>query len=147
MIGRGGLAETVLTALAEGLTAPLGHFGILVRSGSEQRALALLERIGPKLALATSVHTSLAALLADAPDAVAECAGHAAVRQYGETILGSGCDFVVISIGALADDTLRSTLLSSAQQHGARLVLPSGAVGGLDALGAARLSGLQTVTY
>jgi aspartate dehydrogenase len=147
MIGAGGMAETVLTALAEGLTAPLDHLGVLVRSGSEQRALSLLERIGPKLALATSVHVNLAALLADAPDAVAECAGHAAVRQYGETILGSGCDFVVISIGALADDTLRATLLSSAQQHGARLVLPSGAVGGLDALGAARLSGLQTVTY
>ncbi len=147
MIGAGGMAETVLTALAEGLTAPLGHFGILVRSGSEQRALALLERIGPKLALATSVHTDLAALLADSPDAVAECAGHIAVRQYGETILKSGCDLVVISIGALADDDLRATLLSAAQRHGARLVLPSGAVGGLDALGAARLSGLQTVTY
>jgi aspartate dehydrogenase len=147
MIGAGGMAETVLSALAESLTAPLGHFGILVRSDSEQRALALLERIGPKLALATSVHTSLAALLADAPDAVAECAGHTAVRQYGETVLKSGCDLVVISIGALADDGLRATLLSAAQQHGARLVLPSGAVGGLDALGAARLSGLQTVTY
>lgn len=147
MIGAGGMAETVLTALAEGLTAPLDHFGVLVRSGSEQRALALLERIGPKLALATSVHTSLAALLADAPNAVAECAGHAAVHQYGETILKSGCDLVVISIGALADDGLRATLLSAAQQHGAQLVLPSGAVGGLDALGAARLSGLHTVTY
>jgi aspartate dehydrogenase len=86
-------------------------------------------------------------LLADAPDAVAECAGHAAVRQYGEAVLAASRDLVVISIGALADDTLRATLLSSAQQHGARLVLPSGAVGGLDALGAARLSGLQTVTY
>jgi aspartate dehydrogenase len=147
MIGAGGMAETVLTALAEDLMAPLEHFGVLVRSGSEPRALALLERIGPKLARATSVHTNLAALLADAPDAVAECAGHTAVHQYGETVLKSGCDLVVISIGALADDGLRATLLSAAQQHGARLVLPSGAVGGLDALGAARLSGLQTVTY
>lgn len=147
MIGAGGMAETVLNAVAEGLAAPLDHFGVLVRSGSEQRALALLERTGPKLALATSVHTSLAALLAGAPDAVVECAGHIAVHQYGETIIKSGRDLVVISIGALADDGLRATLLSAAQQHGARLVLPSGAVGGLDALGAARLSGLQTVTY
>jgi aspartate dehydrogenase len=147
MIGAGGMAETVLTALAEGLGAPLDHFGLLVRSGVEQRALAQLDRIGPKLARATSVHTDLVALLADAPDAVAECAGHAAVRQYGEAVLGGGCDFVVISIGALADDTLRAALLSAAQRHGVRLVLPSGAVGGLDALGAARLSGLRTVTY
>jgi aspartate dehydrogenase len=147
MIGAGGMAETVLSAVAEGLAAPLDHFGILVRSGSEQRALALLDRIGPKLARATSIRTDLAGLLADTPDVVAECAGHAAVRQYGETILGSGRNLLVISIGALADDTLRATLLSAAQRHGARLVLPSGAVGGLDALGAARLSGLKTVTY
>jgi aspartate dehydrogenase len=147
MIGAGGMAETVLTAVAEGLTAPLDHFGVLVRSGSEQRALALLDRIGPKLARATSIRTDLAGLLADTPDVVAECAGHAAVRQYGEAVLEASRDLVVISIGALADDTLRATLLSAAQRHGARLVLPSGAVGGLDALGAARLSGLRTVTY
>jgi aspartate dehydrogenase len=147
MIGAGGMAETVLSAVTEGLTAPLDYFGVLVRSGSEPRASALLERIGPKLARTRSVHTDIARLLADKPDAMVECAGHAAVRQYGEMILGGGCDFVVISIGALADDALRAALLSAAQRHGVRLVLPAGAVGGLDALGAARLSGLQTVTY
>jgi aspartate dehydrogenase len=147
MIGVGGMAETVLTAIAEGLAVPLDHFGVVVRSGSERRASALLERVGPKLARTSSVHTDITGLLAHKPDAVVECAGHAAVRQYGETIFGGGCDFVVISIGALADDMLRATLLSTAQRHGVRLVLPSGAVGGLDALGAARLSGLQTVTY
>ena len=147
MIGAGGMAETVLSAVAKGLAAPLDHFGVLIRSGSKQRALALLDRIGPKLARATSVHTDLAGLLADKPDVVAECAGHAAVRQYGEAVLASGCDLVVISIGALADDALQATLLSVAQRHGTRLILPSGAVGGLDALGAARLSGLHTVTY
>jgi aspartate dehydrogenase len=147
MIGAGGMAETVLSAVAEGLTAPLEHFGVLVRSGSEQRASALLDRIGPKLARARSVHTDITRLLADTPDIVAECAGHAAVREYGEAVLAGGCDLVVISIGALADDILRATLLSVAKRHGVRLVLPAGAVGGLDALGAARLSGLQTVTY
>ena len=147
MIGVGGMAATVLSAVAKGLAAPLDHLGLLVRPGSEQRALTLLDRIGPKIARATSIRTDLAGLLADTPDVVAECAGHAAVRQYGEAILAAACDLAVISIGALADDTLRTTLLSAAQRHDARLVLPSGAVGGLDALGAARLSGLHTVTY
>ena len=147
MIGAGGMAETVLTAVAGSLTDSLQHFGILVRPGAEQPARALLDRIGPKLARATSVHTDLAELLAESPEAIVECAGHSAVRQYGEAVLGGGCDFVVISIGALADDALRTTLLSTAKRHGARLVLPAGAVGGLDALGAARLSNLQTVTY
>lgn len=147
MIGAGGMAETVLTAVAEGLPEPLQHFGVLVRPGAQQQALALLDRIGPKLALTRSVHTDMAGLLSDAPDAIVECAGHSAIRQYGEAVLAGGCDFVVISIGALADDTLRTTLMSAAERHGVRLVLPAGAVGGLDALCAARLSGLRTVTY
>jgi aspartate dehydrogenase len=147
MIGAGGMAETVLTAVADGLTSPLDHFGILVRPGTEQRALALLKRIGPRLATAKSVSTDITGLLADAPDAIVECAGHSAVRQYGEAVLGGGCDFVVISIGALADDALHATLLSIAKRHRVQLVLPAGAVGGLDALGAARLSGLRAVTY
>jgi aspartate dehydrogenase len=147
MIGAGGMAETVLTAVAEGLVDPLQHFGVLVRPGAQQSVLALLARIGPKLALTRSVHTDIAGLLADAPDAIVECAGHSAIRQYGEAVLSGGCDFIVISIGALTDDALRARLLSAAQRHGARLVLPAGAVGGLDALCAARLSGLRIVTY
>jgi aspartate dehydrogenase len=147
MIGAGGMADTVLTAVAAGLLNPLQHFGALVRPGAQESALALLDRIGPKLALSRSVHTDLAALLADAPDAIVECAGHSAIRQHGEAVLGGGCDFIVISVGALADDALPVTLLSAAERYGARLVLPAGAVGGLDALGAARLSGLRTVTY
>jgi aspartate dehydrogenase len=147
MIGAGGMADTVLTAVAAGLPNPLQHFGALVRPGAQESALALLDRIGPKLALSWSVHTDMTALLADAPDAIVECAGHSAIRQHGEAVLGGGCDFIVISVGALADDALRATLLSAAERYGARLVLPAGAVGGLDALGAARLSGLRTVTY
>jgi aspartate dehydrogenase len=147
MIGAGGMADTVLTAVAASLLNPLQHFGALVRPGAQESALALLDRIGPKLALSRSVHTDMAALLADAPDAIVECAGHSAIRQHGEAVLGGGCDFIVISVGALGDDALRATLLSAAERYGARLVLPAGAVGGLDALGAARLSGLRTVTY
>jgi aspartate dehydrogenase len=147
MIGADGMADTVLTAVAAGLPNPLQHFGALVRPGAQESALALLDRIGPKLALSRSVHTDMAALLADAPDAIVECAGHSAIRQHGEAVLGGGCDFIVISVGALADDALRATLLSAVKRYGARLVLPVGAVGGLDALGAARLSGLRTVTY
>ena len=54
----------------------------------------------------------------------------------------SGCDLVVISIGALSDEGLYDRLIAAAKAGGARLVLPAGAVGGIDALAAARLSGL-----
>jgi aspartate dehydrogenase len=147
IIGAGGMAETVLSALAGELPDPLEHIGLLVRPAAQASAAAMLQRAGLKVAQTTSVHTDIAGLMASAPEIVAECAGHSAVRQYGEIVLGEACDFLVISVGALADDALRGALLSSAQRHGVRLVLPAGAVGGIDALRAARLSGLHAVHY
>jgi len=147
MIGAGGMAETVLGALAVELSEPLEHVALLVRPATRPKAVALLDRIGPRLARRTSVPTDIAALLATAPDLVVECAGHVAVRAYGAAVLGGGCDLAVISVGALADDELRDALVSAAARQGVRLVLPAGAVGGIDALRAARLSGLQAVQY
>jgi aspartate dehydrogenase len=147
IIGAGGMAETVLTAVAGELPEPLDHVGVLVRPAAQASATAMLKRAGSGLARTTSAHTDIAGLMATAPEIVAECAGHSAVRQYGEAVLGGACDFLVISVGALADDALRGALLSCAQRHGVRLVLPAGAVGGIDALRAARLSGLHAVHY
>jgi aspartate dehydrogenase len=138
LIGAGGMAETVLSALAANLPAPLDHVSLLTRGGSVSV---------PGVARETSVRTDLAAFLADDPHLVVECAGHAAVRAYGAGVLESGRDLIVISIGALADDALRADLENAAQRGGSRLILPPGAVGGIDALAAARLSGLHDVVY
>jgi aspartate dehydrogenase len=147
MIGAGGMAETVLGALAGELSEPLDDVALLVRPAAQSQAAALLDRIGPRIARRICVATGVGALLSTAPELVVECAGHGAVRQYGEAVLGGACDLAVISVGALADDELRAALLSAAKRQGARLVLPAGAVGGIDALRAARLSGLHAVHY
>jgi aspartate dehydrogenase len=147
LIGAGGMAATLLDALAANLPAPLDRLTILTRPGSEARAQALIDRAGAKVAASRTARVSLEAFLADAPDMVAECAGHSAVRDYWRAILRSGRDLVVVSIGALADDELRMALENAARAGGARLVLPAGAVGGIDALAAARLSGLDEVVY
>ena len=145
LIGAGGMAATVLEALAAHLPAPLEHVTILVRPGSEAKAEALLA--AHRVAETGSVRGDIAGFLADAPDVVAECAGHGAVRDHGEAVLRGGRDLVVIAIGALADAELHARLEAAARAGGAKLVLPPGAVGGIDALGAARLSGLEEVTY
>ncbi len=87
------------------------------------------------------------ALIALQPEVIAECAGHAAVRQYGEQILGAGIPFVVISTGVLADKALYERLSEAAKRNNVKMLLPAGAVGGIDALGAAQLAGLLKVTY
>ena len=147
LIGSGGMAATVLTVLAANLPVPLDHVSLLTRPGSRDAAAALLAGAGPRLAVATAVRTDLPAFLADDPHAVVECAGHGAVRAYGAAVLERGRDLIMISTGSLADEALRIELACAARRGGARLTLPPGAVGGIDALVAARLSGLKEVVY
>lgn len=146
MIGAGGIAATVLSALAQELPAPLRALDLLVRPGREAEGEALLAGAGG-LAAERRVHASLEPFLAQAPDLVLECAGHGAVRACAEAVLRAGRDLVVVSVGALADPALHDRLREAAREGGARLVLPAGAVGGIDVLAAARLSGLEEVSY
>lgn len=78
---------------------------------------------------------------------VVECAGHSALRKFGPEALRAGCDLLVASVGALADAELEQQLRESAQRSGARVLIPSGALGGLDLLAAARIGGVDSVTY
>lgn len=86
-------------------------------------------------------------LLATEPDLVAELAGHDALRMYGEHILRSGRTLLTISAGVFADDEWRERLVAAARQGGARLLLPSGAIGGLDAIAAAAEIGIDRVRH
>lgn len=88
----------------------------------------------------------LDALLATRPHLVVECAGHRALSECGEAVLGSGVDLLVVSVGALADPALEQRLRAAAR-HGGRLLIAAGALGGLDALSTAREAGLESVTY
>jgi aspartate dehydrogenase len=85
-------------------------------------------------------------LLARDPEIVAECAGHSAVAQYGEAVLNAGKRFLIISIGALADARLFDRLRAAACVGGGQILLPAGALAGLDGIAAARLAGLSRVS-
>ncbi len=90
------------------------------------------------------VHRSLHELLAVEPAAVVEAAGHDAVREHGEAVLAAGADLVCVSVGALADEALLARLRAAAGGR-ARILVPSGAIGALDALRALSLAGLDSV--
>lgn len=81
------------------------------------------------------------------PDLVIECAGHGAVVHVVPPLLKAGVDVVIASIGALADKALAHDLEEAADAGGARLILVSGAIGGLDAMRSARAAGLDEVVY
>lgn len=86
-------------------------------------------------------------LVALAPDGIYECAGHEAVRQYGPDILAAGISLSIVSVGVLADQELRNTLMKNAAQTGARISIVAGAIAGVEALSAARYSGLKSVEH
>jgi aspartate dehydrogenase len=71
-----------------------------------------------------------------ASDVVVEAASQAAVAEYGPRVREAGLDLVVVSVGALVDDDLLRTLTASSP---GRLLVSTGACGGIDLLRAAQL--------
>ena len=86
------------------------------------------------------------ALLAARPAAVIEAASHDAVREHLVPLLEAGVSVVVLSAGALADDGLRKSAEAAAAGTGALFYVPSGGIGGLDALRTACLAGVDEVS-
>jgi aspartate dehydrogenase len=78
---------------------------------------------------------------------VLECAGHGALTDHVMPALSRGVECAVLSVGALSEPGLVEQLDDAARRGGTRLHLLSGAIGGVDAIAAARLAGLIDVTY
>lgn len=138
VIGYGAIARGLLGVLAQEDALP-ARLSVLARAGREEAAHSALPT--------AQVLTDLAALIAARPDLVIECAGQGAVSAAVPALLRAGIDCVVVSIGALADADLALTLEQAAQDGDARVILPAGAVGGIDILSALRPSGITSVVY
>ncbi|MDK9698263.1 MAG: aspartate dehydrogenase [Siculibacillus sp.] len=147
LVGYGTVAGLALEAVAGRLERPLDRLVCCARAAGADRARGLVERHGVRLAREWVVVTTTEDLIAARPDVVVEAAGHEAIALTGEAVLAAGIELVVSSVGALADDVLRHRLETAARSGGGRLTLLPGAIGGLDILAAAKLSGLTEVTY
>ena len=75
-------------------------------------------------------------------DIVVECAPAALLREIAEPALGHGRIVMVLSCGALLDNF---DLVELARRYGGRVLVPSGALLGLDAVAAAAEGGIATV--
>ncbi len=137
LIGHGAIAEEVLKRL--GADEPATVTAVLVRA---RRLAETRTALPDTIEVVTSLDD-----LRTTPDLAAECAGHAGVADHGAEVLRRGIDLIVISVGALADRALYERLTAAAIEGGAKLLLPAGAVAGADALAAARVGGLDEVTY
>jgi aspartate dehydrogenase len=81
------------------------------------------------------------------PDLIVEAAGRAAVAQWGAAALAAAPALIVASTSAFGDETLLARLIQTAEQHGSRILVPSGAIGGIDALASGAVLGLDEVLH
>jgi aspartate dehydrogenase len=138
LIGCGGMAQDVVAALRSAGEA-VRIVGALARPGRGEAAREKLCGI--------EIVEALDALLGRRPKIIAEVASQGAVNEYGESVLRSGIDLLIISIGALAEVAVLKRLKSAAQEGNSRILLPAGAIGGIDAIAAMRVGGLASVRY
>lgn len=123
--GFGAIGKVVAEALDRGveglaLAAVSAH-----NAARAERAMAAFARPVPVLPLAR---------LAEDADIVVECAPAALLREIAEPALAAGRTLVVLSCGALLDNF---DLVERARRQGGRILVPTGALLGLDAVQAA----------
>jgi aspartate dehydrogenase len=80
--------------------------------------------------------------LAEAADIVVECAPSWLVRSIVAPVVSRGKTAVVLSVGALLEN---EDLVALAREHGGRIVVPTGALIGLDAMAAAAVGTIHSV--
>ena len=137
LIGFGAIGRALAQrALALG---GLGIATIVVRTARIAEVQAQLDQLGLQA-------RAVDAVPADATVAL-ECAGHEALHAHVLPALSSGIECAALSVGALSESGLPEKLEAAARSGNTRLTLLSGAMGGIDALAAARLAGLSEVIY
>jgi aspartate dehydrogenase len=136
LLGGGTIARLVLEQARRGALPGMEIAALAGRSASSPAA-GLAREFGIEYLPRADALRSLR------PDAVLEAASHEAVRQHLVALLEAGIGVVVLSAGALADDALRESAEAASRGTGALLYVPSGGIGGLDALKTACLGGVD----
>lgn len=141
IIGAGAIGRYLVRELHR--MYPEARLSCIGRAESAGQARAHLRQIAGR---SVEVYAGVAAVPPGVELAV-ECGGHAAVSQHGIACLEAGHDLLVASVGALADQALHDRLLATARRSGRKLLIPAGAVAGMDGLAAARIAGIDRVRY
>jgi aspartate dehydrogenase len=81
------------------------------------------------------------------PDLVVEAAGRRAIDQWAPAALQHAKTMIIASTSAFVDDALLPRLQAIAERYGSRIVIPSGAIGAIDAIASAAVLGLDEALH
>jgi aspartate dehydrogenase len=135
VVGLGVIGRAVARAVADGLPGCVFAGGTSRDEAKGKAFLATLPGAPPYLTPPA---------LIEASDLVVEAATQAALREFGPAVLAAGKHLMVLSVGALVgvlDDWARL-----GEKHGCRILVPSGAIAGLDGVKGAREGAITAVT-
>jgi aspartate dehydrogenase len=127
VVGMGVIGTQIAKAITNGIPG-IALAGVSVRTAATGGAFPVL---------------SLDELIRRA-DLVVEAATQAALLRFGPAVIEAGKDLMVLSVGALVgvlDEWARL-----AETHGGRILIPSGAIAGLDGVKGAREGAISSVT-
>ena len=146
IVGCGKLATIVADAVIGGVLPEYQLLGVLSRS------IEKAQRLADKMNQSGSSYTctpcsTIEELLALKPDYIVESASPDALKELALPALKSGASIVTLSIGAFADNDFYAEVKKTALQHGTRVHLVSGAIGGFDVLRTVSLMGKSTVSF
>ncbi|RYE31904.1 MAG: aspartate dehydrogenase [Hyphomicrobiales bacterium] len=137
LIGWGAINRRVAELLAERSHADIGIVAVAVRNPAAASDIPS----GAKLI------TTLGELAGLDLDLVVEAAGREAVGIWGEAALAAAPSFAVASTSAFCDDALLDRLIAAAESRGSQLLIPPGALAGIDGIAAASLLPLDEVIH
>ena len=133
LLGCGAIGRGLALAVDEGIVG--GAELVALFDQDSRNAQSLLQRLSSSPKAAASFEDFMAT---EGLSIVVEAASQEAVRQHGAAIVSSGKNLLIMSTGSLLDAPLFSELSDLTRQTGCRIFVPSGALGGIDAIRASR---------
>lgn len=136
VIGCGAIGTTIARAVE-----PMQDINIVYLTDRSKECATLLQQKMTKVRYVPDI----VPILHDIKLAV-EAASQDAARYYVPLALSAGVDVLIMSVGVFHDEDFQHDTFQLAKRKSAKIYLPSGAIGGIDALGAASLEAIDEVT-
>lgn len=134
LVGFGAIGRSVFERLVDSKQIRVTHIVV-----STERVRAVQSELGDVVQVVDTIPAQSRLVL--------ECASHSALTQHIVPALARGTECAILSVGALSNKGLHEQLAQAAEQGRTQVHLLSGAIGGIDAISAARINGLTEVIY
>jgi aspartate dehydrogenase len=128
IIGCGAIGTLIAEAVENGIVR---CNGLILYDYNNEKA----DQLAKSLTIPVRVVRSLDEMIKLEPSVIVEAASQQAAKEYISRILKEDIELIVMSVGALLDLDLKS----------GKIHVPSGAIGGLDAIASAALAGISEV--